>query len=73
MKTASKLFPSSSVAVEPTTGVAYTGFYDIVTVGAGYLDITAAFSCTDIPAGTALLPKAVWGSASLIVLINGEN
>ena len=43
MKTASKSFPTSSVAVDPATGISYTSYYDIFTVGAGYLDTTRRF------------------------------
>ena len=35
MKTASKTFPTTSVATDPVTGVTYTSQYDIFTVGAG--------------------------------------
>ena len=44
MKTAGKTFPVSSVAVEPTTGQSYTSFYDIFTIGAGYVDAAAALA-----------------------------
>jgi len=44
MKTAYKSFPTSSVAVDPTTGQSYTSFYDLFTVGAGYLDVAAALA-----------------------------
>jgi hypothetical protein len=42
MKTASKTFPTLSTATDPTTGISYTSYYDIFTVGAGYVDIYAA-------------------------------
>jgi serine protease AprX len=44
MKTAYKTFPTSSQAKDPTTGLTYIDYYDIFTIGAGYLDIGAAFS-----------------------------
>jgi serine protease AprX len=44
MKTASKTFPVSSTATDPTTGQSYTSFYDIFTVGAGYVDATSALA-----------------------------
>ena len=48
MKTASKFFPTVSTAVDPITGVQYTSQYDIFTVGAGYLDVWAAYNGTDV-------------------------
>ena len=38
MKTASKSFPASSTVVDPVTHVQYTSQYDMLTIGAGYLD-----------------------------------
>ena len=60
MKTASKSFPTSSVAVDPTTKIAYTSYYDIFTVGAGYLDIADALGSADLASGSALSPTAVY-------------
>ena len=48
MKTAYKSFPTSSSVTDPTTGNVYTDYYDIFTVGAGYLDIAAALANTDV-------------------------
>ena len=55
MLTATKTFPTSSVAVDPTTGLSYTSYYDIFTVGSGYLDIQAALASTAAAAGSASL------------------
>src|SRR5580700_10913427 len=44
MKTAGKTFPVSSTATDPTTGQSYTSFYDVFTVGAGYIDVPAALA-----------------------------
>ncbi len=44
MKTAYKIFPKVSTAVDPVTGISYTSYYDLFTVGAGYVDIKAALS-----------------------------
>jgi serine protease AprX len=38
MKTAYKTFPASSIASDPKTGESFSDYYDIFTVGAGYLD-----------------------------------
>src|SRR5437870_10894550 len=56
MKTASKTFPASSSATDPATGITYTDYYDIFTIGAGYLDIAAALANNDLAVGSALSP-----------------
>src|SRR5437899_10065005 len=48
MKTASKNFPATSTVTDPTTGIIYTDYYDIFTIGAGYLDVGAALSSNDL-------------------------
>ncbi|HXJ95391.1 MAG TPA: S8 family peptidase [Terriglobia bacterium] len=58
MKTAYKIFPSSSTTTDPTTGAVYVDQYDVLTVGAGYLDIQAALADTTVATGTALSPTA---------------
>jgi serine protease AprX len=51
MKSASKQFPVDSTVTDSTTGATYTDFYDIFTIGAGYLDIQAALNDLDtVPA-----------------------
>ena len=67
MKTAYKVFPTSSTAVDPTTGIAYTSSYDIFTVGAGYLDVQAALASSDTSSGPATSP-----SATMIVDASGK-
>ncbi len=65
MKTAYKTFPQSSTYTDPSTGITYTDQYDIFTIGAGYLDVAAALSNTDLSpatAGVAKSPKAVYNS-----------
>jgi serine protease AprX len=67
MKTAYKTFPSSSSYTDPSTGITYTDYYDIFTVGAGYLDVLAALSNSDLAdgtAGSALSPTAVFSSST---------
>jgi serine protease AprX len=61
MKTASKNFPVSSVVTDPSTGTSYTDYYDIFTIGAGYLDIEAALQNSDVVPDneTAESPTAV--------------
>jgi serine protease AprX len=70
MSTAYKTFPTSSVATEPTTGVSYTSYYDIFTVGAGYLDVAAAINSNYVAQGTALSPTATFNSAAGTILLN---
>jgi serine protease AprX len=56
MKTAYKTFPPYSSYTDPATGITYTDQYDVFTVGAGYLDIQAALTSTDLSAGMAKSP-----------------
>ena len=54
MQTAFKTFPTSTVATDPTTGRTYTSYYDLFTVGAGYVDLQAALASNDVaPAPSA--------------------
>jgi len=77
MKTAYKTFPTYSSYTDPSTGITYTDQYDIFTVGAGYLDVAAAVTSTDLApatAGSALSPTAVYDSTSgTVYLVNGSS
>src|SRR5438552_4027582 len=74
MKTASKTFPATSTATDPTTGVTYTGYYDIFAIGAGYLDIAAALSSNDLADASAASPTAVYDPTTQSVsLVNGTS
>ena len=77
MKTAYKTFPASSTAIDPVTGIAYTSYYDIFTIGAGYLDIGAALSNTDVApsnVGAALSPSAQYNATTgTVSLVNGTS
>ncbi len=64
MKTASKTFPADSTVTDPTTGITYTAYYDIFTVGAGYLDIAAALANNDLADSSAMSPTAVFDSTT---------
>jgi serine protease AprX len=66
MQTASKTFPSSSTVTDTTTGQSYTSYYDIFTMGAGYLDLKAALALVNqVPKGlTALSPMASYDDAN---------
>ncbi|MDQ6707646.1 MAG: S8 family serine peptidase, partial [Acidobacteriota bacterium] len=65
MKTAYKQFPAYSNATDPATGTTYSSQYDIFTVGAGYLDISAALNNTDAPAKTAMSPGVSYSSGKV--------
>jgi serine protease AprX len=60
MKTASKNFRASSTVTDPTTAITYTDYYDIFTIGAGYLDIGAALSSSDLADASAVSPTAIY-------------
>ncbi|HUA17822.1 MAG TPA: S8 family peptidase [Bryobacteraceae bacterium] len=62
MATAWKNFPVSSTATDPTTGITYTSYYDIFTVGAGYLDVWAALNSGALANGSAASPIATYNS-----------
>jgi serine protease AprX len=67
MKTAYKTFPTSTTATDTTTEQTYTSFYDLFTVGAGYLDLGAALANNDLAAsnvGAALSPTASYNSST---------
>ena len=58
MKTAYKTFPSASTATDPSTGQTYTSYYDIFTIGAGYLDVAAALGNYDEAFLSSVSPTA---------------
>ncbi len=63
MKTAYKNFPQYTTVTD--AGVTYTIQYDVFTVGAGYLDLQAAISSTDVPpANLAMTSPTVTYDAS---------
>jgi serine protease AprX len=72
MKTASKTFPVSSSVTDPTTGITYTDYYDIFTIGAGYVNIAQALANNDLANGPALSPKAVYQDGQVRLSTNGS-
>ncbi len=70
MQSAYKTFPSSSTVTD-STGT-YTDYYDIFTVGAGYIDLSAALSeIKSVPAGvTAISPTAVYDPTTGFVTLS---
>jgi len=76
MKTAHKNLIPYSTATDPTTGQTFNSQADIFTVGAGYLDIQAALTNTDLApatAGSALSPSVTTDKSGNIVLVNGSS
>ena len=76
MKSAYKTFPRYSTASDPTTGKHYTSQYDIFTVGAGYLDIQAALSSTDLAPttyGSAKSPAVARDRSGNVYLVTGSS
>jgi serine protease AprX len=73
MKTASKVFPASTIAIDPTTGQTYVSYYDLFTVGAGYLDIAAALANHDLAKLPALSPVVTFDPATgNVYLVDGQ-
>jgi len=66
MQTSSKTFPTVSTVTDSTTGQTFTSYYDIFSVGAGYLDLAAALKAVNqVPAGfTAISPTANYDSGT---------
>ena len=64
MKTAYKSFPTSSTAVDSVTGQSFVSQYDILTIGAGYLDLGAALANKDLATGTAMSPASYYDANS---------
>jgi serine protease AprX len=69
MKTARKILPAHSFAVDSVTFQPFSMLSDIFTVGAGYLNISAALTNTDLATLPALSPVAVWDPVSHHVTI----
>jgi serine protease AprX len=65
MKTADKNFPVSSTVTDPTTGDTYIDFYDILTVGAGYVNVASVLQNNETITSTALSPQVEYNSLLL--------
>ena len=73
MKTAWKSFPAFSSTTDPTTGITYTDQYDVFTIGAGYVDVEAAITSTDVAKGTAMSPVASFDANTGNVYLNDSS
>ncbi len=69
MLTASKFNISTSTAVDPSSSVAYTSYYDVFTIGAGYLDIQAALSNRELADLPARSPVAMYDAQTGAVFL----
>ncbi len=64
---------TSCTVTDSTTGITYTDYYDIFTIGAGYLDIGAALSSNDLADASAVSPAAVFDpSTQSVYLVTGQ-
>lgn len=70
MRTAYKAFPVSSVALDPITGANYVSYYDMFTVGAGYLDVSAAINSTYVARGSSASPTASFNPSHRTIELN---
>jgi serine protease AprX len=76
MKTAYKIFPVSTVAWVPHLSQNFTGFYDLLSVGAGLLNMQSAISNNDLASGavgSALSPSAVYNQNGSVSLVYGNS
>src|SRR5947209_2134911 len=73
MKTAWKSFPTFSSTTDPATGITYTDQYDLFTIGAGYVDLEAALSSTDVASGSAMSPVASYNANSGNVYLQDDS
>ena len=74
MLSSSKTFPASSVAIDPTTEISYTSYYDVFTVGAGEVDFNAAITAPLPPSlgvGSAKSPAVSYNSTTGKVTMQG--
>jgi serine protease AprX len=69
MKTAGKILPQHSVAVDSISLLSFANEADIFTVGAGYLDINAALGSTDLVTMPALSPTVVYNATTKHVTV----
>jgi serine protease AprX len=74
MQTASKTFPTSSTVYD-AQGNAYTAYYDMFTVGAGYLDLNAAMKgVANVPtSGNSLSPTSTYTSGSVNISFDPQS
>jgi serine protease AprX len=64
MKSAYKAFPTRHTYRDMVSGLLFDSQYDIFTIGAGYLDISAALASSELPTLPALSPKIQYNSAT---------
>lgn len=64
MKTAKRYFPKTASIYDATTQTTYNLKHDLFSVGAGMLDISAAFFNTEKPTASAASPQAYYDAAA---------
>ncbi|MBM3740899.1 MAG: hypothetical protein FJW39_34580, partial [Acidobacteria bacterium] len=69
MKTAWRGFPTTATIYDAATNQYHSASHDIFTVGAGMLDIWAAWNNFDRPTGTAASPSAYYDSVTKKVML----
>jgi serine protease AprX len=72
MLTAYKTFPASSTATDTITGESFVSYYDMFTVGAGYLDLGAALSDNTVATGTAISPSITFDRTSGVAALTAD-
>ena len=70
MKTAWRGFPATTSTYDPVTNTTYYGNHDLFTIGAGMVDMWAAYNSTDTSTGSAASPSAYYDSVSKTVKLN---
>ncbi len=73
MSSSSKTFPTSS-SVTDSSGNIYTSYYDMFTVGAGYLDLQAAMTAAgqSLPTGNSLSPISSYDQSSGNIYVTAD-
>ncbi len=70
MRTAWRGFPATSSTFDPSTNKTYQANHDAFTVGAGMLDVYAAYMNSSIPNGSAISPVVQYDSTSKTVKLS---
>ncbi len=70
MKTARRYFPKTASIYDSTTNTTYNLKHDLFSIGAGMLDISAAFFNTEKPTSSAASPQAYYDAIAKKVKVN---
>ncbi len=69
MRTAKRYFPKTAAIYDSSTNTTFNVKHDIFTIGAGLVDISAAFFSTLKPTGSAASPQAYYDTATKMVKV----